>query len=115
MAAPLDDMARLTSTVARRAQARTHPTVPDCSFHILVGNLGQLTLAVRGGHATVTRGAVGTPDCDIHLDSVDTADSLLLGTLSPTMAVLRGKARASGNTRLALNHLADLLRADPVG
>lgn len=107
--APLDDMARLTSLVARRAQGRAHPTIPDCSFDIEIKGLGSLTLAVRDGQASVSRGASGLAQCSIVLDSVETADRLLDGSLSPIAAVLRGKARASGATGLAQRHLGELL------
>lgn len=104
-------MTRLTSTVARRAQAKPHPSIPDCTFHIYVAKLGCLTLMVQNGRAQVARGAVNTPDCTIQLDSAPTADALLDGRLSPIAAVIRGKARASGNTGLAQRHLAELLGA----
>lgn len=108
--APLDDMARLTSEVARRAQARPHPGVPDCSFHIVITLYGALTLTVRGGRALVTRGSLGESDCRIEIDSVRSADLILSGTMSPVAAVIRGKAKASGNTGLAQRHLGELLR-----
>lgn len=105
----LDAMARLCSEVAQRAQARLHPGVPDCSFHIVVTHLGALTLAVRDGRARVSRGAIGERDCAIEIDSAASAEAILSGRMSPIAAVLRGKARAEGDTQLAQRHLAELL------
>jgi SCP-2 sterol transfer family len=108
-AQPLDAMTRLTSMVARRAQARPHPGVPDCTFEIEVRGADFLTLGVRNGRASASRGRYAAADCHIVLDSVLTADGLLEGSLSPMAAVLRGKARATGNTGLAMRHLKELL------